>query len=316
MPVQQNEIGGFFSLENYGVELYHKNAILLNSARNALRYIIRTFHIKEIYIPYYTCPVVIDSIAKENCQYQFYDIDSNFLPVLRQPTESFLLYTDYFGICTENVKTLEKKNRKMIVDNAQSFFSTASGIACFYSPRKFFGLPDGGIAVTNRECGQSILEEDLSYERMSHLIKRPELGAEVSYTDFKENDSKLDNLPIKKMSSLTRLLMGNINYKRVKRKRRENFAFLHNVFNKINKLKINFNNKTVPMVYPLLIERPELRKKLINNKIYVAKYWEGLSHIIPYNSYSNYLVENLIPLPIDQRYNLKDMNRILEVIHG
>ena len=44
------------------------NNIALNCARNCLRYIIKAFLIKEIYVPFYTCPVVWQSIKKENCK--------------------------------------------------------------------------------------------------------------------------------------------------------------------------------------------------------------------------------------------------------
>ena len=40
----------------------------LNLARNSLRYILRTYNIKEIYVPYYLCDVIRHSIIKENCK--------------------------------------------------------------------------------------------------------------------------------------------------------------------------------------------------------------------------------------------------------
>lgn len=40
----------------------------------------------------------------------------------------------------------------LIVDNALALYSPArSGVASLYSPRKFSGLPDGGIAVMDAE---------------------------------------------------------------------------------------------------------------------------------------------------------------------
>ena len=47
------------------------------------------------------------------------------------------------------------------------------------------------------------------------------------------------------------------------------------------------------------------------NKIYVAKYWSKS----PDKYYENYLYEYLLPLPIDQRYDLDDMTKIIEVIN-
>ena len=48
--------------------------IELNLARNCLKYIIRLYGIKQIFIPYFTCPVVWNAIREENCRVKFYHI--------------------------------------------------------------------------------------------------------------------------------------------------------------------------------------------------------------------------------------------------
>lgn len=315
MNLVSKEIGGFFSLESYGEKQYHKNGILLNSARNALRYIIQVYSIKEIYAPYYTCPVIFTAIRKEKCKIIFYDIDKNFTPIGNIPEKPFILYNNYFGICSGNIRRLLKKHKKIIIDNAQSFFSPASGLACFYSPRKFFGLPDGGIAITNKKIKRTF-EKSISYKRMSHLLMRPDIGAEAAYNEFKKNDSEIDELHIQEMSILTKLLMGNINYKTTKIKRCNNFQYLHANLKEMNELPIRINKKAVPMAYPLLIKKPGLKEYLIGNKIYIPKYWDGLEKVIPTDAFSNYLTNNLLPLPIDQRYGEKEMKRIVDVINA
>ena len=78
----------------------------LNTARNALRYIVKAFNIKEIYVPYYICPVVRNALYKENCKIIFYNIDMNFYPKTDFPKEAFVLYPNYFGICSKNVDKL------------------------------------------------------------------------------------------------------------------------------------------------------------------------------------------------------------------
>jgi hypothetical protein len=309
------EIGGYFSLESYGENLYHKKGIYLNSARNALRYIIQAHNIKELFSPYYTCPVVFDVLDRETCKIKFYDIDKTFMPIANIPNDSYILYNDYFGVFEDNVKNLLKKYPKLIIDNAQSFYSIPRGMACFYSPRKFFGLPDGGIAISPKKLNKK-LKKDISYDRVSHLVKRLDLGAEAAYTEFMENDSKLNDLPIFEMSNLTKIMMGNINYASIRKIRCQNFDYLHNNLKNFNELNLKISTETVPMVYPLLIKKPGLRKYLIEQKIYIAKYWDGLANIIPSNSFSEYLTENLLPLPLDQRYSEGDMKRIVDLIYA
>ena len=67
----EKEIGGYFELDI--VEKFDniKDSIPLNYARNCLRYIIQTYNIKEIHLPYYTCPTVWQAIQKEDCKIHF-----------------------------------------------------------------------------------------------------------------------------------------------------------------------------------------------------------------------------------------------------
>lgn len=124
-----SEIGGYFELEVEQRFDNIKNQIALNCVRNCLRYIIRAFNIKEICVPYYTCPVVWQAIKKEECKMKFYHIDKNFMPIVDIHENDYILYTNYFGICAKNVKKLAKKFKNLIVDNSQAFYMPKYGIA-------------------------------------------------------------------------------------------------------------------------------------------------------------------------------------------
>jgi hypothetical protein len=69
------------------------------------------------------------------------------------------------------------------------------------------------------------------------------------------------------------------------------------------------------MVYPLLINNHDLKKLLIESKVYVATYWTGVDDVAPQDSYSRYLTDNLIPLPLDQRYGIKDMEKVVNILY-
>lgn len=112
-------------------------------ARNALRYLIRTYGIKEIYIPYYLCDVIRHVIFNEGVKSIFYHIDDNFLPTEDFPKESFILYPNYFGICDENIEALIKIYPKIIIDNAHALYAEPKGFASFNSVRKFLPVKYG-----------------------------------------------------------------------------------------------------------------------------------------------------------------------------
>ena len=74
-------IGGYFELADYeeGGVFPHQDGILLNTGRNALEYILCSIgEVKHIYLPYYTCEVVLEPINKLHIPYTFYHINQQF----------------------------------------------------------------------------------------------------------------------------------------------------------------------------------------------------------------------------------------------
>ena len=114
-------------------------------ARNALEYLITHYKIKEIYIPYYLCDVVRHSVVKTGCKPIFYHIDDNFMPAQEFMAESFILYPNYFGVCSKNVEKLIWQYPRLIVDNAHAFYANPCGFASFNSSRKFLPKNEGAF---------------------------------------------------------------------------------------------------------------------------------------------------------------------------
>lgn len=313
-----NTIGGYFELELPLTEEYHKSAIRLNTGRNAFEYILRAKQYEKVYLPYYTCDVMLEPIKKLNIDYCFYPIDKDFRPVFNYEDieeNAVFVYTNYFGICDKQVEMVSQKCKNLIIDNSQAFFSKPlSGVDTFYSARKFFGVSDGAYLYTDKEIMED-LKQDVSYQRFEHLLGRADRSAEEFYTAFKKNDDSLVNQPIKKMSKLTQKLMASIDYENIAQKRIQNFDVLHSALSKTNLLGLDLSSESVPMVYPYLIKSgEELKKQLINNKIFVATYWPNVKGWIKDDNYENNLYSKMLAMPIDQRYNNDDILKILKII--
>ena len=72
------EIGGYFHLElNRICNFSHYGGILLNSGRCSFEYILTQLSVKKIFLPFYTCEVVLEPILRRGIKYEFYNIDSN-----------------------------------------------------------------------------------------------------------------------------------------------------------------------------------------------------------------------------------------------
>jgi hypothetical protein len=260
----------------------------------------------------------MEPIKKLGLKYHFYTIDKQLNPVVdyRPAQHTCLLYTNYFGIKTDTVLALSKSIENLIVDNAQAFYAAPlPGIDTFYSCRKFFGVSDGAyLSISTDERLE--LATDSSWERFSHLTKSLDQGIEAAYPDFISNDDALINNDIRLMSPLTEKILSGIDYRRCAAIRRENFAFLHAQLSGKNELKLECAPDDVPMVYPLLINRPELKQKLIAQKIFVATYWPNVYDWTQPDSMECYLTRNIVPLPVDHRYNLDDMQYVLNILNS
>lgn len=312
-----NSIGGFFSLELPYHEEYHQNVLRFNSGRNCLEYILLTRKYKKVYIPYYTCDAILEPIKKLGVKYEYYHIDLSFelLDEILLQRDEALLYTNYFGLKQQYADYLiGKYGNHIIIDNTQAFFEKPEkGIDTFYSCRKFFGVSDGAYLYTSANLNKPFAQ-DLSFERMSYLMKRIDLSAEAGFEDFHKADDGLAHQPIRKMSKLTQRIMQSIDYRSVTEQRRNNFLMLHSTLSATNKLNISLDKDAVPMVYPYLTDREGLRDHLIKEKIYVARYWPNVLEWTTADSLEWYLTRQMIPLPIDQRYGKNEMNRIINCI--
>lgn len=310
-------IGGYFELELHKGGHYHKDAIRLNTARNCFEYVLRARHYRKVFFPYYSCEVMLEPIKKLGVEYEFYHINASFEPIEMPALEAdeAFLYTNYFGLKQECVLRLAKVyGKQLIVDNAQAFYAEPiQGIDTFYSARKFFGVPDGAYLYTEKRLEKE-LGQDVSFERMTHLLKRIDLGAEAGYQDFRKNDDSLCNQEIKCMSRLTESLLSGIDYEAAKQQRRENYALLDVALRKSNLIHMEMEDEMVPMVYPYVIEDSMLRQKLIERKVFVAMYWPNVKEWAGEEKLERALADRLTPVPIDHRYGKDEMERILRIV--
>ena len=276
---------------------------------------------KSVYLPYYTCEVVLEPLKKLNIPWSFYHINTSFeiADEINLGEREYIIANNYFGIKDSYIEKLAKRyGCQLIVDCSQAFFSKPlSRINSFYSMRKFVGVADGGVAyLGNLPQGLiDVKEEERTSEHDSHLLKRKRLGAESGFAFFQANEKKLNNQPIRNMSFKTKWILDHIDYDEVVERRVENFKCLHNALNKENYLTLpNCDAFKCPMIYPFMTSIGcSLRKKLIDSKVFVARYWPNVEQRDGFETEYD-LSLNVIAIPCDQRYGIEEMNRIIDLI--
>lgn len=301
------EIGGYFERDPGNGNTPLPNGILFNSGRNALRHIVRALGVKRIHVPYYTCPVVWDALKAEGCEMMFYEIDSQMYPKKRFSKDDFVLYTNYFGCCGGKVDNLASDYKNLIVDCAQAYYAKPKGVASFSSPRKFFGVPDGGVAYGVQLDSGCLYEADDSSRRCAHLNLRAEGRTAEGYEFYRASELSLDGAPVLAMSKQSREMLSKVDAESARIARMQNFNFLNEFLKSSFPFELSADD--VPMVYSFVSEDLQLRQKLIAKKIFVATYWHGADSI-------ENLHYRIIPLPIDQRYDVTDMKRVVEMLYN
>lgn len=262
--------------------------VKLNSARNCFKYLIKSLEIKEIYIPYYLCSCIRHIAFSEGCKINFYHINKDFSPVCIFSKNSYILYPNYFGICSNIVKNLSQDYPNLIVDNSHSFYSKHTGIASFNSLRKFFSqIRDGGFLYITKNTFLNIDIDDYFY-----------IPKNLDYSEVCKNEQRIDNLEMKIMSDTTYNLFESIDLNREKIKRRKNFEKLHKIYSDTNLLKINLDNEDVPFCYPYLAQCNNdadcLVNELTDRGITIYRYWDNMPEVY----LENIFYKRLVAIPI------------------
>lgn len=308
------EIGGYFELERFSGKEYHADLLALNNGRCALLYLLKARKIKKLYIPYFLCDSVSDLCDRYGYAYEYYPISRDFLPVFDKMLQEgeWLYIVNFYGqISNAQLAQLQKRYRYVIFDNIHAFFQKPiPGVDTLYSCRKFFGVPDGGYLATDIKLEEA-LEQDVSKNRMRHILGRFEGCATDYYADFKGNDSSFAQLPLRGMSELTHNLLRGIDYDAVREKRNENYRYLADALGAGNPLPLTMPDG--PYAYPFYCPNGmEMKKRLAEKKIYVATLWPNVLELD--GTLEKDYAENILPLPCDQRYGVEDMAMICEFL--
>ena len=119
------------------------------------------------------------------------------------------------------------------------------------------------------------------------------------------------------MSPQTQFILSHIDYEAVIQQRRQNYLHLSDTLGEINLLQLPpMNSFACPMVYPFMTINESLRARLIENKVFVARYWPNVLEWCRREDIEYKLTTCIIPLPIDQRYGDEDMKRIIGIINS
>lgn len=306
------EIGGYIELDTYSGSMLHSDGIRLNCGRNALAHLIKLHNIRTLWMPKYMCDSCDNVLKTSGVMVKYYQIDEKFRPIsFLRNFDEWIYIVNFFGQIDNAY--IKKFGKRVIVDNAQAYFQNPiDGLDTIYTCRKFFGVSDGAIVYESKKSEYKY-DQDISYERMNFLLGRYEKSAQEFYLEYVQNNALFKNEAIKEMSKLTTNLLCAIDYDNVRRIRTQNFEIVDNLLNKYNKLNLSIPDGA--FMYPLYLDNGEvIKKQLLEKKIYVPTLWPAVFKRCDETELEYDMAKNMVPLPIDQRYNENDMKYIVNEV--
>jgi hypothetical protein len=312
-------VGGEAELDGARVYEY-----ITDSGRSSLKLLLNTLKTKKFLVPNYLCEIVLYVFNELQIDYSFYNIADDLsidIESIRNKDYDVLYLISYFGQCHDIYNAFD--NSKIIVeDNVflplfERPKDTVNWIG-FNSFRKATPIANGSlIKSTIKLDDKLILKKESEFESIKYkakkvkyeYLKNNKYSEEEYLSLFNLAESKLDEQnTINTMStySLCRLFEFMAGIEIEYSIRRKNFNALDKYLErKAVKIKTNY-----PSFYVLSInERDALRKHLFSKKVYLAVHWP---HI---NGVSNNLYDRLISIPVDSRYNEKDMAELAHIIN-
>ena len=270
------EIGGYLELERFTGSMLHEKALALSSGRACLSYLIEQRKIRKIALPDFNCDIV------------------EHPKTLQTEEDEWLYLVNFYGqLSPDELQRIAARVPRLIVDNAQAYFDLPlKAVDTLYTCRT--------------------LPADESRERMGFVLGRFERPAGEYFAAAAQNNDDLSMEP-KSMSELTKNLLHAVDYDRVKTKRTENFRLLHEGLGSVNCLNLRVTEGAY--AYPLMLpEGQKIRKKLIEQKIFVPMLWPNVPEQQPADSEACRLAVQILPLPCDQRYGAEEMAFIIKAV--
>jgi len=321
----QDMMGGFFGLEcggSYALPYAESPCCAyLSSGRAALECLLRSMpggvgNLRRALVPHFCCDTVLQPFHRLGIAVERYAVSDDLRPLPPDDAGAgdLLLLVNYFGLTGELVDEAAARHPgPVIVDATLALYSTPlPGIPTFYSLRKFGGVADGGIACAPYPL-QLPQETDLSAQRALFLLQRTESGAAAALEASEQAEAMLQ-APARRMSPLTRRMAAGINWKRAAQARCRHYEILQKALGCLNRLTLPQQAPCAPFCYPLVTGIPDLRDSLVEAGIALPLFWPEVIETTAPADTENRLARTLLPLPLDQRYTARDMNRLCRLI--
>lgn len=324
------------------------------SGREAIALALKSFEqthpdaLKRCLLPAYMCDSVFFPFERAGWELHFYHLDrkleadvEELNKLIGQIGPTLIFIHTYYGVDTwKSVRPFFREWKKhgicIMEDVTQSYYLGNAGVEadyCVGSLRKWYAVPDGGFVATDEDLpgnGMALSEEFARKKREALCDKWTYLHGQMEEeqrqalkTEYlrknRETEAWLDAYDgISAISEEAAVILSQTDEKECENRRKENCAYLHEHLAGRMQVQPVFgeNDKAAPLYYPVYAkDRDELQKYLALRGVYAPTLWPiGKENADVLSQDERYIFEHILALPIDQRYKIAEMRRILEVL--
>jgi len=311
--------------------LQGKQVLLLCNARCGMRVLTERLQPSKVWVPSYLCGPMLEGF--KGTQVRFYGVNDSLQCRSRAWMDDIgdadiFFYIDYFGFPFDGdvIAAARARGAWIVEDACQALFSRFVGAESdfhLFSPRKFLGVPDGGILVASADGdmgGLDLVDPPAEWwdHALSASLQRREFDADGQSRDWfalyqqSESESPVGRYG---MSELTRgLLERGGDRAEAAGRRRSNYQCLLDELGDMALFPV-LPDSVVPLGFPVSVaDRDRIRKELFAQDVYPPVHWDIGGCVPAEYEKSHQLSQTIMTLPCDQRYDADDMRRVASCI--
>jgi hypothetical protein len=312
----------------------HGPALWTVNGRSAIRVLCDALRPRKAWVPSYLCDAVLAGLGG-GTPVRFYAVAEDLAVVpgawLEEiQADDLVILIDYFGFpAPSGVAAAARAGGACVVEDAcQALLTEGLGRDAdflVFSPRKFVGVPDGGLLVPTGArplppCELAAPPAEWWQGALAAVEGRREFDRGVPIRDWfpafqtAERDAPAGAYAA---STLTQsLLTAAVDWNRVAVRRRANWEILAAALGDIA-LFPALPPAVVPLGFPVRVSRrDQVRQALFAHEIYPALHWP-LAGVVPEQfAASHRLAAEIMTLPCDQRCGPADMERMAALVRG
>lgn len=332
-------IGGMFGVAE---ELrYHDSLPLflregdmcLANARSGIFLLCKLLTPATVWVPSYLCGAMLQPTEMARIQTRFYEVNYDLaVPSWEWINDvkhgDIVVVIDYFGFPADQsgAHGAREKGAWVLEDACQALLTGEVGTLSdfvVFSPRKFLGVPEGGILSLNQKIDLGDIRVSQSppewwFKTLRAGILRREFdlyGGDREWFSLFQETERESPVGYYSMSELSRtLLLHAFDYPTIAQRRIDNYRVLYDELGHLA-LFPRLPPKVVPLGFPIRLKnRDEVRQRLFRNEMYPPVHWT-IHGIVPESFRDSHrLAGDIMTLPCDQRYDGEDMTRMARVV--